>query len=402
MEKKLVISTFVLLLVSACGQAKITPPTPSIPASLLVASPSAANLLPSTTSLPSLPIQTASPKPTQTPLSPTNTATTAPPPDVNNLVVIDASNTQSLQRLATLTGHTNRVTDLAFSADGSYIASTGWDKKIRLWDLSSMQEVASFPIAEADLNVIAFSPDGSLLASAEAIWDVSSGERINVLNTRPVAPGHIAFSPDGTQLAVAGFHQSIEIWDVNSGSVLRTIDIPAEAVGFFNINYSTDGKSLAAGGAQNGTVTFLDVDTGQVTASFEHGNASDIHDVAISPDGHLLASGGTDYAARIWDIATGEVLFKLHLGNGIYSLAFSPDGALLATAGCDRTVKLWDVESGRMLRSLSHPDELMAVAFSADGKLLAAGGYDFTIVVWGISNIVAGETPGVVSPTDVP
>ncbi len=115
-----------------------------------------------------------------------------------------------------------------------------------------------------------------------------------------------------------------------------------------------------------------------------HGNESDIHDVAFSPDGRLLVSGGSDYIAVIWEVSSRKALQKLSLGDGIYSLAFSPDGKILATAGRDRTVILWEVESGKRLHSLPHADELMAVAFSPDGRLLATGGYDNTVVIWGI------------------
>jgi len=301
-------------------------------------------------------------------------------------VPISPDTAKQVKLLYTLTGHSNRVTDLAFSDDGVYLASSGRDGTIRLWDIRSRQEVDAFPISESDLNVIAFSPDGSLLASSEAIWDVESRQVVHTLDRGMQAPGHVAFSPDGSLLAVAGFHQSFKLWDLASGQVIRTFDEPVGALGFFGIAFSPDGKQIAASGANNGIVTLWDVESGQITRTLAHGDRSDVHDLAFSPDGSLLAGGGTGSAVRIWDVASGEALHRLWLNNGIYGLAFSPDGKILALASCNRAALVYDVESGRMLRALPHPDELMAVAFSPDGALLAAAGYDNRIYLWGIPN----------------
>lgn len=313
-----------------------------------------------------------------------STVTSSAEIDLDTLAVITASNVSQLERLITLTGHTNRVTDLVFSADGKNLASAGRDRNIRLWEIKSGKELYAFPIRESDLNVIAFSPDGSLLASAEAIWDVESKEKIQPLEQNPVAPGHVAFSPDGAQLIIAGFHQTVKLLDVATGKVQINFDPPQGVLGVFNIEFSPDGKLAAAGGNQ-GILSMWDVQTGSLLPGLQSNYHGDLHGIAFSPDGKWLAAGGSDEVATIWNIKSGEAIKVLPLGNGIYNLTVSPDGSLLATAGCDRTVKLWDVASWKLLRSLPHGDELMAVAFSQDSKLLAAGGYDNTIVVWGIS-----------------
>ncbi len=297
--------------------------------------------------------------------------------------VITVETVGAVDRLVTLAAHTDKVTDVAFSGDGAYLASSGLDGKIRLWDTRSWQEVNTFAINLSDLNVIDFSPDGKLLASSEAIRDVQTGQVAQQLKSMSEV-GHVAFSPDGSLLAMATFPAEITLWDVNSGQVVRTFEKQLDVMGYFGVVFSPDGKQIAAGSPGKGMVTLWDVDTGKINTTFTHGNETGIHDVAFSPDGRLLASGGTDYLANIWDVASGKPVQKLVIGDGIYSLAFSPDGKILATAGCDRTLKLWEVESGKMLRSLPHSDELMTVAFSPDGALLAVGGYDKTVVIWGI------------------
>ncbi len=327
-------------------------------------------------------ILTTPPTETGTPIPGNSSPGVTPPANQAELGVITSSNVSHLERIVTLVGHTERVTDLAFSADGAYLASTGYEEIIRLWDVKTWQEVGTFPNPEADLNTLSFSPDGQLLASGQVIWNVSTSETVQTLFEHLAEPGHVAFSPDGSKVVVVTSGR-IRVWEVASGGEVLSFNAPSESLYLFSISYSPDGKWLAASSAANGKVYFWSAETGELAFVLEQHNEHDVHDIAFTPDSRFLATGGTDRYARIWNVADQKELQKMPI-IGMYSLAISPDGAILATAGPDRAVKLWDVGSGKMLKSLPHADELMAVAFSADGCLIAAGGYDNTIVIWGI------------------
>jgi WD40 repeat protein len=346
----IVVAPVLLILVAGCDQAE--------PASGATVAPLTATPVP----------------PTHAPASPT--ATNASAPDV-----ISVDTAGQVERLVTLSGHSDRVTGLAFSGDGAYVASSSWDDTIRLWEVPGGPEVATFRASDVDLNGIDFSPDGSLLASGEAIWEVDTQQVVHVLE-RSIQTGAVAFSPDGSTLAVASVALPVRLWDVASGQVVRTLEGQAGDVAF-SIVFSPDGGLLAAG-MHGGRVRLWEAASGHLAGTLEYGNDHDVHDVAFSPDGRLLASAGTDYAVRLWDVATGQVVHTLGTWDGLYGVAFSPDGAIVASAGCDRTVKLWEVASGQLVRSLRHADEVMAVAFSPDGTLLASGGYDNQIYLWGI------------------
>ena len=317
--------------------------------------------------------------PAATSSSPAPTPAPQAAADVSPIALDSAAD---VELLYTLSGHSDRVITLAFSGDGAYIASSSRDETIKLWNLQSGQEVHAFSMDEVVKNGIAFSPDGSLLASPDAIWDVESRQVVHTLERGRHVPALVAFSHDGSLLAVALGDQPIKLWDVASGQVMRTFDNEAYNVAR-SIEFSPDDALLAEGG-NGGTVRLWDVENGHIAGILEHGNESHIHDVAFSPDGSVLASGGTDYTVRLWDVASGQAVHTLRHQDCLYSVAFSPDGTILAAAGCERTVRLWDVENGRMLRALPHDDELMAVAFSPDGTLLASGGYDNQVYLWGI------------------
>jgi uncharacterized protein with WD repeat len=307
-------------------------------------------------------------------------------PDATDAPVLEAicvDTVDRVERVQTLSGHRDKVFALSFSGDGATLASSSRDRTIRLWDLGSGQEVHAFSTHEVDLNGIAFAPDGSLLASADAIWDVETFQVVHALERGRSVPGHVAFSPDGSLLAVQLADQAIRLWDVASGQVVRTLEEQTDSALFFSIEFSPDGALLAAGG-RDGTVRLWDVASAQTAGILEHGHEIHVHDVAFSPDGRLLASAGIDYAVRLWDLASGQTDHTLRHQDGLYGVTFSPDGSLLASAGCDRTVKLWDVASGRLLHSLPHDDEVLAVAFSPDGTLLASGGYDNQVYLWGV------------------
>jgi DNA-binding beta-propeller fold protein YncE len=307
-----------------------------------------------------------------------STATNSPIPGV-----ISAETASQVERLSLLSGHTDRVTTLAFSKDSVYLASSSWDGTIKVWDAWNGHEVYTLPMPNADLNAIAFSPTENWLAAPETIWNVESGQAVQTFRRGSQEPGHVAFSPDGSTLAIVNFDQPIKLWDVTSGEVLRTFEHPADSL-TFGIEFSADGMLLAAA-EPHGTVRLWDVASGQVIGTLEYGNDSDVHDVAFSPDGRYVASAGTDNTVRLWDLASRQLLHTLWHGNGMYGVTFSPDSSLVASAVCDRTVKLWEVASGKLLRTLPHRDELFTVVFSPDGRLLASAGYDDLIYLWGIA-----------------
>src|SRR5262245_12449362 len=228
---------------------------------------------------------------------------------------------------------------------------------------------------------------------------VAAGARDDSANAPEVKPrvpavapvSAAAYRPDG-QLLVAGGRKEAFLIDPARGEVLGKLsDLPVKVTA---VVFSRDSKFLAIAGSTPGTAGEVRLYSpgadGLPNPKPDRtiaAHADQIHGLAFSPDGKLLASCGYDRLIKLWDVASSrEVRSLTDHSDAVYSVAFSPDGKLLASGSADRAVKVWETATGQRLLTLGDStDWVYAVCWSPDGKHLAAAGVDKSIRVWDVT-----------------
>ena len=293
----------------------------------------------------------------------------------------------------TFEGHESQVHSVAFSPNGTLLASGSWDGAVKLWDVATGTNITTLE-GNFDVTSVVFSPDGTTLATAShhsiELWDVATGRNIATLAGEfPV----MAFSPDGATIASGSWDGTVRLWDVATRKKTATLkdDVYSAA---FSVAFSPDGTLLASGSWD--AVKLWDVETNTNIATLE-GHEWRVHSVAFSPDGTLLASGSED-AVKLWDVETNTNIATLEGHEWrVHSVAFSPDGTLLASGSEDGTVRLWDVARGTNTAILEgHTGTVSSVAFSPHGTIIASGSEDETVKLWDVAVAVQPQSFGLV------
>jgi WD40 repeat protein/DNA-binding winged helix-turn-helix (wHTH) protein len=267
--------------------------------------------------------------------------------------------------------HESGVDALAFSPDGKTLATAAFDNVIRIWDLSTGNEVRAFSGHTALITFVAFSPDsGALLSTGfdqtARVWDVATGR---LLSTTPDPHGSARFSIDGSSIVYANGRDIISV-DAATGDEKGRFKSPVEA---HAVQFSPNGKLLAIRGHDQ-SIQILDAADKRAVSTMK-GHTDWVMDFQFSPDSNSLVTASKDRTAKLWDVRTGKVLrtLKGH-EDEIFEVDFSPDGTTIATGSNDDTLRLWDVASGFEIAKIRAPNDVKALAYSPDGRKLASSG----------------------------
>jgi WD40 repeat protein len=217
-------------------------------------------------------------------------------------------------------------------------------------------------IGRGDCDPVSFSPDGKTLAvgcgTRALLWDTAA-RKILISVDASVKIHAIAFSPDGKTFATvsSGEGAIAQLWNVATHQ-----SIVVFAAGSADMAFSPDGTVLVTGG-QDANLSLRHLATGQSTATVIPNGR-----MALSPDGRTIAAAGVGGTVRLWNIATGQALATLTGTVG----PFSPDGKTVATGEQNGVVHLWDVATGRTTGTVSgEAGPVAVVAFTPDGRSIA-------------------------------
>jgi serine/threonine protein kinase/WD40 repeat protein len=287
---------------------------------------------------------------------------------------------------------------VAVTPDGERIVASAADGTLQVWDKDFKKEPLVLRGPAPGLHGFAFSLDGKWIVQRgdDGIVRVRSTEKedpVHLLKRFPQRVLGLAFSPDGKLLA-AGTNNEFTIFDAATFEEKRTVKEPGGWVAF-----AADSKSIWSGKHDHDpnelyTVARIDVATGAKSPAISLKTRGGWGFYALSPDRKTLYSHSTnDHFIGVYDLETGKEKFPPQGHDGpVLCVAVSPDGKLVASGGSDRAIKLWNLGEWKKgdalppVRTLPamHTDVIRSLTFSPNGKLLASASNDQSVMVWDV------------------
>ncbi len=311
-----------------------------------------------------------------------------------------------------LRGHRKTIYCLAYSPDGSLLASGGSDDALRVWDVKGRRVLWAVTDFSYTVTAVAFSPDGAVLAASSdadmyrhehgdgcsgedgkqvRVYDARTGAELTALRKPQCGSVQaLAFSPDGRLLATYGYLvKGVRLWDTSTWAEHAALGVK-NGPSFYALAFSSDGKVLAATGPGGDEVQLWDVVGRKALLTLKSPRRSEVTSIALSPDGQTLAAGTRlEDAVELWDCKTGSLVHVLEswqLTGEVRSVAFSPDGQTLAageyigrgfglpSSPLGAHVRFWDVPTGKALGARWwHSEGVLALTYSPAGGGLAVG-----------------------------
>lgn len=313
--------------------------------------------------------------------------------------------TLSTELLLTYQGHFKEVCAIAWSPDGSHIASGGRDETVQIWNASTGWPTLTYRghcskdySSTVGVSTVAWSPDGSHIASAGNdetaqlwngtvhIWNASTGKRILTYGGQFGSVRTVAWSPNGTHIAsLGGWNSSVDVWDSSTGN--HTLTYQGHSSFVHQVAWSPDSTYIASGGDDK-IVQVWHASTGVLIKTY-NGHTESITAITWSPDGTRIATGSNDGAMHVWDISAGRHIWHhdAHFDRPWPCLKWSPNGRYIASSGGrDSSVDIWDASTGELLLTYhGHSSSVKAIAWSPDGSRIVSGDYQGIVQVWQIA-----------------
>lgn len=289
---------------------------------------------------------------------------------------------------------------LRLSPNGRFLLTSGLDKTIRLYDLST-QTIAQTYRSEhnkGEIYTVGVPPKWHLVLCGSygetiELWETSSGKNLGYIKDESIqfssatSLSVLEFTPDGlTFFTAVREHfgmidmQAIHIWDIRTGKLLGAFEGHTHSV--YSLVVTPDGRlAISSGWTNRGeNIKVWEIATKRCVRMLQ-GQAGQVYCLAVSPDGNYLLSGNENGSIGYWDLRACQLIRNFSGHNAtVQSVAFDPNGEYALSGGEDRTVRFWDLNSGKCLRTLTdHTNTVHAVLFTPDGSHIYSAGKDGAI-----------------------
>ena len=281
-----------------------------------------------------------------------------------------------------------QVNMFTYSPDNSRIAvATNFGTWI--YDAHTREAIELLGAHQTRVIAVAYSPDGSTLAttvrsldrfsrslgSTLHLWDTSTNKLKATLTRHPYVINSITYSQDGTTIATGGMDNKVWLWDIRTGSNRLALSGHSSMINI--VAYSQDGLTIASG-SNDTTVRLWNASTSRCKAILA-GHTGFITSIAFSPDDTTIATGSSDNTVRLWDATTGQhkTTFQEH-SDGVTSVVYAPDGNTIVSTSMNGEVRFWDLETGKYHYYLKNEGGTPAttnapIVYSPDGNTIASG-----------------------------
>jgi WD40 repeat protein/DNA-binding SARP family transcriptional activator len=305
----------------------------------------------------------------------------------------------------TLEGHSASVRAVVFSPDGRTLFTAGFDGSVIAFDLGGGRRLGqsfryTWRAGGVPTGASAVSPRASFFAVSPGpdrvtLWRSATRTPMTPDLRGPVGDVNgLAFSRDGKLLAAAGSRHAV-LWVTTTHRIVSVL--PVGDHGAARVAFSPDGDTLAVG-RSDGVQALYDVRTGRETGELQARGSTD--DLDFSPDGKLLASASLTGITTIWNVGRQRSVAEL-AGPGTvaaFAVRFSPDGKLVAVGDSSGKVVLWDARRGRRAgeRLIGHGDDVESIDFDPRGRMLVTASGDGKLRLWDVPTrkLIGAALPG--------
>ena len=290
--------------------------------------------------------------------------------------------------------HFDAFFDLDISSDGTLAVAASRDGTIKLIDLTSFQ-ILNLRGHEGPVYSVSFLPMGNTIVSVGQdrllkMWKTDINKSVSTFRGHTTYIPSMSYSPDGKLLASSSWDTTVKLWNVKDESLYSSFS-DRETVSY-SISFSPNGQFLAAGN-NKGDILLLNPLKGKIISELK-GHTDQISSVVFSNDGRLLVSSSKDSTIKIWDVATAKVLKTLsNHTSPIQTTKLSPDGKIIASGGRNGELNFWSFPEGEHLKKMRNSDKtILSLAFSKDSSFILTAIEDGTIQKWDTQKGVITKT----------